>query len=384
MVSFWKGGVAHWDDVERRHNELGHLSAHWRDLGRAAGTVRAGVKRIEIVPGKWSTPAHCELAEEEIFYVLGGSGLLWQDEQVHEVGAGDCMVFRAAEQVHTLRAGPDGLDVLAFGTRVSRAGRRAPSRGCRLARADLDRGRQGRGAVAARGRGRRAAGRRSSAAARQRRQHRRRAVRRGSVARRPQARRRRAGSRRPPAPRSRACTTRRCRPGGGARCPHCHSAEEEIFVVLEGEGTLELTPTPLAAERGATAEEHELRPGSVVSRPGGTKVAHSLVARSDGFTLPHLRHPRPERHRVLPALEQGLPPRRRPDRPGRAARVRRRRARRLRARLGALEQGADPGGGGHVALRFVHAQRPGPGAGPPPAPSGEPEDLGLVLEHASI
>src|SRR5262245_61789032 len=118
MVSYWEGGVAHWDDVERRHNELGHLSAHWRDLGRAAGTVNAGVKRIEVEPGKWSTPAHCEFAEEEVFYVLGGSGLLWQDEHVHEIAAGDCMVFRAAEQVHTLRSGPDGLDVLAYGTRV--------------------------------------------------------------------------------------------------------------------------------------------------------------------------------------------------------------------------------------------------------------------------
>jgi uncharacterized cupin superfamily protein len=27
-------------------------------------------------PGKWSTPLHLEGAEEEIFYVLGGSGVL--------------------------------------------------------------------------------------------------------------------------------------------------------------------------------------------------------------------------------------------------------------------------------------------------------------------
>src|SRR5919109_733422 len=89
MVSFWTGGLAHWDDVERRHSSVGHLSAHWRDLGRAAGSVAAGVKRIEVERGKWSTPAHVQGAEEEIFYVLGGSGLLWQDEQAHEIRPGD-------------------------------------------------------------------------------------------------------------------------------------------------------------------------------------------------------------------------------------------------------------------------------------------------------
>jgi len=71
--------IAHWDDVEGRRSELGHLGAVWRDLGRAAGTVTVGLKRLEIDPGKWSTPAHVEGAEEEIVYVLGGSGLSWQD-----------------------------------------------------------------------------------------------------------------------------------------------------------------------------------------------------------------------------------------------------------------------------------------------------------------
>ena len=49
--------------------------------------------------------------------------------------------------------------------------------------------------------------------------------------------------------------------------PHCHSAEEEIFVVLGGEGTLVLGD-----------EEHAVRPGCVVGRPPGTRIPHSFRA----------------------------------------------------------------------------------------------------------
>ena len=64
--------------------------------------------------------------------------------------------------------------------------------------------------------------------------------------------------------------------------PHCHSDESEAFVVLEGSGTLELWPTPRAL--GATREDYELRPGHVLARPPGTRVAHSIVAGPEGIT----------------------------------------------------------------------------------------------------
>ena len=50
--------------------------------------------------------------------MLGGSGLLWQDGETCRVQAGDTIAHAANMQTHTLRAGDDGLDVLAFGTRV--------------------------------------------------------------------------------------------------------------------------------------------------------------------------------------------------------------------------------------------------------------------------
>jgi uncharacterized cupin superfamily protein len=71
------------------------------------------------------------------------------------------------------------------------------------------------------------------------------------------------------------------RPGPGKRgCPlHCHSAETEGFVVLEGSGALELLPV-----RGGVPEVHELRTGNVFARPPGTRIAHSIVAGPEGIT----------------------------------------------------------------------------------------------------
>jgi len=269
--SFWSGGVANWDDVEPRRGELGHIGGNWRNLGRAAGSVGVGVTRIDIDPGKWSTPAHCHLAEEEIFFVLRGDGLLWQEEQVHEIRTGDCMVFRASEQVHTLRAGPDGLDVLAYGTRVRVEVGELPRAGVGwLGPTWTEVGHGDR----------------------------------------PWQREVNAGE--PPVgdPRPRpdnvvnledldgdyrelgedagskqtGLNWTRLQAGKRSDPPHCHSAEEEIFVVLDGEGTLELLPTPITVGWGALPEQHALRAGSVVSRPAGTKIAHSLVAGEGGLT----------------------------------------------------------------------------------------------------
>ena len=44
--------------------------------------------------------------------MLEGSGLAWQDEQVHEVRPGDCVIQRANELEHTFVAGLEGLDYL--------------------------------------------------------------------------------------------------------------------------------------------------------------------------------------------------------------------------------------------------------------------------------
>ena len=56
--------------------------------------------------------------------------------------------------------------------------------------------------------------------------------------------------------------------------PHCHSAEEEIFVVLDGRGTLLLGD-----------EERPVEPHDVIARPAATGVAHAFRAGDEGMTF---------------------------------------------------------------------------------------------------
>ena len=163
--------VAHWDDVEPYRRETGHLGGDWYDLGRAAGCVSRRPQAHRVDPGKWSTPAHVEGAEEEIFFVLGGSGLSWQDGEAFEVGEGDVLVHLPEKHAHTLRAGPEGLDVLAYGQRKTQGNTVLPRAGVAWMHPSWVRRRRP-ASLGARGRDRRARGRRGLAASRPDRQHR--------------------------------------------------------------------------------------------------------------------------------------------------------------------------------------------------------------------
>jgi len=114
--------VVHWDEVEPFRADEGAFRSTWTNLGRAAGTITVGVNRVQVDPGARSTPLHMEGAEEEIFFVLAGSGLSWQDdgdgEKTYEIGAGDCLVHLAGAEAHSVVAGREGIDYLVFGTRA--------------------------------------------------------------------------------------------------------------------------------------------------------------------------------------------------------------------------------------------------------------------------
>jgi uncharacterized cupin superfamily protein len=110
-------GIAHLDEIEGSEVHVGHLHATWSFLGRAAGAVGVGLTRLQIPAGGWSTPAHDHGVEEELFYVLGGRGLAWHKGETFEIGEGDCILFLPRRGHHTLHA-LDDLDVLAFGPRV--------------------------------------------------------------------------------------------------------------------------------------------------------------------------------------------------------------------------------------------------------------------------
>src|SRR5215217_5835135 len=107
--------LAHWDEVEPERRDVGEMRATFRGLGEAAGATVVGVARIDIDPGCRPGPVHQHASEEEIFFVLEGAGLAWIDGAVHEIAAGDTIVYLAGGAEHTLIAGPDGLSVLAYG-----------------------------------------------------------------------------------------------------------------------------------------------------------------------------------------------------------------------------------------------------------------------------
>jgi uncharacterized cupin superfamily protein len=271
--------ISHWDEVRTSRGERGHIAGTWQSLtGRDSRTV--GVKRIQVDPGMWSTPLHLEGAEEEIFYVLAGSGVSvqWEGEDTlgYNVRAGDCLVHLALENAHTLQAGEDGIDVLAFGQRAYAGATWLPRAGVAWlgetwapvgGEEDHPWAREA------------AAGPPEIAET---------APRPGNIVNVEDVE---------PVERDGSTVGRRVRnlgqaagssrtglrhadvlPGKLNAPPHCHSAEEEIFVVLEGEGDLLLWEPEGVVE-------HPVRAGSIVARPAGTGVAHAFRAGESGMRL---------------------------------------------------------------------------------------------------
>lgn len=258
--------VAHWDDAETGTEDLGVIGGTWTDL--AQGAHRLGAHRVQVPAGKAATPQHAE--DEEVFYVLDGSGWSVQEDGCFAIAEGDVVYYGAWEPAHTVVAGEDGLDVIAFGTDE---GPRGVTRFPRIDKVRVtdhllggDHTHQWELEAA---------------------------LPRIEVA-------------DPPDPRPATIVnvadveetdfsgprTQRLTPGLGARGialnlatldpgaegapPHCHSEEEELFVVLHGDGVLLL---------GAEEAEHPVRTGSLVLRPPASRVPHAFRAGDGGMTL---------------------------------------------------------------------------------------------------
>jgi uncharacterized cupin superfamily protein len=269
-------GLTHFDDAPRHEFDLGHLRGSWTSLGEAAGAVGVGVRRIQVPASGWSTPAHEHGRGEEIFYVLSGRGLSWQAGRTAEIRGGDCIVYRPRRGAHSIHA-LEPVDVLAFGPREYDEAVRFPRLGMSLL--------GGRAVESLPGAvdGAPVQFVRESAA--------------GAPELSPE-----------PGPRpdtivnvedveaklierQSVVRTRRnlgvaahsvstglqhveVAPGKESAPLHCHSAEEELFVVLDGDGVLVLDE-----------EQTPIRPGHVISRPPGTGVSHLFGAGEDGLTF---------------------------------------------------------------------------------------------------
>jgi uncharacterized cupin superfamily protein len=207
--------------------------------------------------------------EEEIFFVLDGSGLSWQhdgkDFATYEIRAGDCLVHRAEGEAHSVVAGSEGIDYLAFGTRAwhrltyfprIEGARMGPAWAEKLPQHQWER--------------ENALGDPELPEPSERPprivnldevepEESERGVWRGLAE--------AAGSERT------GLNHVVAKPGKMETPLHCHSAEEELFVVLDGEGVCILGE-----------EEHPVRRGSVISRPPATRVAHGFLAGEAGLT----------------------------------------------------------------------------------------------------
>lgn len=185
------------------------------------------------------------------------------------MGAGDCIVHRPRRGVHTLRAGEEGLDVLAFGQRLDPALTALPRAGVAWSGARwLELG-AGPGPFEQEGE----VGPPELPEPSEQRP--------ANVVALEQAPAAFGGRMRAPARAAGARATGlnhvRLAAGEQGAPAHCHSLEEEAFVVLEGEGVLELH------EKGER-EEHALSRGDVIARPAGSGVAHALRAGERGLT----------------------------------------------------------------------------------------------------
>jgi uncharacterized cupin superfamily protein len=250
------------------------MGADWDRLGDAAGCDRLGLRRIRISPGKQSTPVHAHFGDEELFYVLRGTGWSWQENGVYEIGEGDVVLHPHGGPAHTVVAGEDGIDVLAFGDNVRHEAVRFPRIGAarvggmvldihEVHQFQLEAERAGPVELPERPDPRPATIVNVADVEQV-------AFRRDRVDARARFLSRALGARRT------ALNMTALAPGSESAQPHCHSAIEELFVVLEGDGVLLL---------GSGEDEHPVRAGSLVSRPAGTGVAHSFRAGAGGMTM---------------------------------------------------------------------------------------------------
>lgn len=215
--------IAHWDDV-----------AADGDLAQAAGAIDVSVRRFELAAGEEAQLPQRQ-TEDVLFIVSGGT---------EELRAGDCVVYPLPHEAPTLRAGDDGLTALLFATPAQLApfhsGEPEPPRVLNLDAAESSyEGEAGRWVRFSRQAGAVHAG----------------------------------------------VNYGRLEAGHDGAAPHCHSADEELFVILEGSGTLGLWPAPVPVAEGTEREEHELWAGHVVSRPPSTAISHHFRAGPAGMTF---------------------------------------------------------------------------------------------------
>ena len=81
----------------------------------ALGCTKSGLSHQRIAPRARQPFGHRHTEEEEIYLVLSGSGRMRLDDQIIELAALDA-VRVAPAVMRAFEAGPDGLEIVAFGS----------------------------------------------------------------------------------------------------------------------------------------------------------------------------------------------------------------------------------------------------------------------------
>ena len=105
------------DDLEDQAPKFGIESQEARSARRELGAERIGVSHYRVRPGKRLEFGHRHRSMEEAYMILAGGGTFRIDDEEVAVRAHD-IIRIAPEAWRGWEAGPDGMEVLAFGEHV--------------------------------------------------------------------------------------------------------------------------------------------------------------------------------------------------------------------------------------------------------------------------
>jgi mannose-6-phosphate isomerase-like protein (cupin superfamily) len=108
--------LANLKDVEDSAVKFGYAPALESRFARGAlETERVGISYQRLAPNVRAPFGHRHNAQEEIYVILGGSGRAKLDDEIVELEALDALRV-SPEVTRAFEAGPDGLELLAFGS----------------------------------------------------------------------------------------------------------------------------------------------------------------------------------------------------------------------------------------------------------------------------
>lgn len=114
--------VVNIDDLEGvQRGDGGNFEATLKQIGAVIGTRKLGCMLTEVAPGKRAFPYHAHHVNEELFYILEGSGEYRLADTRHAVRAGDMLAAPAGgpETAHQIiNTGDTVLKYLAFSTKL--------------------------------------------------------------------------------------------------------------------------------------------------------------------------------------------------------------------------------------------------------------------------